>query len=247
MENWHEDRAQRGHDVNWDANNAHKDHVLDPVNTECYQDYWRKVSERHDHQAVGEHLNSSLFLRGFSMGVSEKGIKNKGITYHNHNNGYYKRDYGQKGEKKCVKKKVKSGKSDCPNPDNDHHPNPEGHVLHIMVGDWMNHSQIAVQTATGHQQGSATDVQGINSIPKCFYWPRLPDQVVQNSRRDGDQEDHVHDGDVQHEETVWREGGSISVHFDNLPEDSNTGRETQNKTEEGGNGPSVSALGEFVT
>lgn len=70
--------------------------------------------------------------------------------------------------------------------------------------------------------------------------------MVQNSRWDGDQEDHVHDGDVQHEETVWREGGSISVHFDNLPEDSNRCRETHNKTEEGGNGPSVSAPGEFV-
>lgn len=91
MEKRHENRAQSGRDVNWDANNAHKGHMLDPVNTKCYKDNWRKVSKCYDHQAVDEHLDSSLLLQVLSVGVRrEKGIKDEGVTYPNHNNGNYK-------------------------------------------------------------------------------------------------------------------------------------------------------------
>lgn len=141
MENRHENRAKRGHDGHRDANNTHKGHILDPINTDCHQDYWRKISKYGDHQAVEEHLNGSLLLHVFSVGVRcDKSIKDKGITHPNHNNGYYIWDYGPHGENNFVKHKGNSGKSECPNPDNDHQPNPGGHTLHIMVGDWMNHS-----------------------------------------------------------------------------------------------------------
>lgn len=141
MENRHENRAQRGQNGHRDANNTHKGHILNPINTDCYQDYWRKISKYDDHQAVEEHVNGSLLLHVCSVGVRrDKSIKDKRITYPNHNNGYYKWDYAQQGEKKFVKQKVNNGKSERPNPDNDHHPNPGGNTLHIMVGDWMNHS-----------------------------------------------------------------------------------------------------------
>lgn len=76
---------------------------------------------------------------------------------------------------------------------------------------------------------------------------RLPDQVIQNSSRDEEQEDCIHDGDIQDEESVRRQGGSISVHLEQLPEDSNRGRKTQNKAEEGENSPRVFAPGKLVT
>lgn len=248
MENRHENRAQRGHDAHWDGNNTHKGHILNPKNTDYCQDYWRKVSQHGDHQAVEERLKGSLLLHVISVGPTrDKSIKDKGITYPNHSNGYCKWDYGPQGEKKFVKHKGNSGSNEGPNPDNDHHPNPGGHTLHVMVGDRMNHSEVTVHTATGRQQGSPPNVQGIDTIPACFHRPRPPDQVIQNSSWDEDQEDCIHDGDMQNEESVRREGGSFSVHLKQLPEDGSRGRKTQNKAEEDGNSPRVLSLGEMVT
>lgn len=179
MEERHENRAQRGHDGYRDANDTHKSHILNPKNANCDQDYWRKVSEPCDHQAVDEHLDGPLLLQVSSVGVRcDESIKDKGITYPHHNNGYYKWDYCPEGEIKCVKNKINCGKRKRPNPDKDHHHNPRGYTLGVVVGDWMNHSKVTVEAAAGHQQGSSRHIQGKNTIPKGLYWPILPDQVI---------------------------------------------------------------------
>lgn len=230
MENRHENRAHRGHDGHGHGNNTHIGHEIDPVMTDYCQDNGRKISKYGDHQAVEEGLNRSLLLHVFSVGARrEKSIKDKGITYPNDSNGYYKWDYGPQGEKNFVKQNENSANTKRPNPDNGHHPNPGGHALHIVVGDWMNHSQVTVQAATGHQHGSPPNVEGIGTIPDCFNWPQLPDQVIQNSSWDEGQEDCIHDGEIQDEESVWGEGGSLSLLLEQLPEGSNRHRKTQNK------------------
>lgn len=111
----------------------------------------------------------------------------------------------------------------------------------------MDHSEVTVQTATGHQQGSPPNVQGINTVPAGFHQPRLPEQVIHNSSWDESQEDRVHDGDIQDEESLRREGGSVPVHLQQLPEDRNRGRKPHNKAEEGANSPRVFALRKLVT
>lgn len=89
MENRHENRAQRGQDCHRDGNNTHKGHILHPINTDCYQDYWRKISKYGDDQAVEEHLDGSLLLQIFPVGVRrDESIKDKGITCPNHNDGH---------------------------------------------------------------------------------------------------------------------------------------------------------------
>lgn len=111
----------------------------------------------------------------------------------------------------------------------------------------MNDSQVTVQAGAGHQQGSPAHTEGVHRVPKGFHLPTLPDQVIQNSRWDEDQEGDIHDGEVQYEEFVWREASSVPVLLKHLPQDDNGHRKTQSKAHEGRTGPRIFAPRKSVT
>ena len=127
-------------------------------------------------------------------------------------------------------------------PDSSGHEEPGSQTLPGAVGHGMDHGQVAVQADASSEERSSHQVQGIQKIAQHLDGGDVPQEEVAQPERDKNQEDQVHDGEVEHEDVVGGEGGPRSVSPEQLPENSNTCRTPDQRAESAERSPDHDAL-----
>lgn len=207
--------------------------------------HWRDVwGDGHDH-AVGDDLQSPLLLwmevssctEGIIQSPEDGDIADDddGQRYDVHKHGpgavaQLNDDYGYRPLNRRD------------DPDSGSHEEPGSQTLPGAVGHGMDNSQVAVQTDASSEERSSHQVQGVQKIAQHLDRVDVPQEEVAQPKRDKNQEDQVHDGEVEHEDVVGGDGGPRSVSLEQLPENSNTCRTPDQRAESAERSPDYDAL-----